>query len=618
MRLIGGILRLDGTDARVSDLDRMALALTGSLTDATPRFCCDGPAGLFELWTGASDNPSPVDPEGWLVAADIRLDRPVANERQALVEAVDRHGVDFPDRVDGDLAVALWRSSERRLWLGRDFAGVRPLAWCCRPGRFLAFASAPRALTGAGLASGRPDLEAIALRYMLGYFPEGSSGLEAIHQLPPGWCLTMSPVDSEPRLHQAWRPDLASIGRWPHGPQAAAEELRSRITRAVSVRLPSTGGVISQLSGGLDSSSVTVVAARALRDRRAPLFASGYIKGLGSHPDEDTGDGILVRAVLRQEPSVEWFDVPPTVDQGAFNPDLPDAAWDEHLPGLQAEARRRGISHILTGFGGDQAASYNGADLYAALFRQMRWSRLHGALRVRARRDRQSLGRTTLRLVARPMLPPGLRDLVERARGRARTINPRFLHLRPDYQARAQAYIDAERTVGVPIRLRAFTRGKLADRSLSLALRGLPDGVRYLHPLLDRRVVDLALALPVHFLIGEGQTRLVFRKAMEGILPPIVKNWPDKQGAPVEEVRVLRLRRFAALEALEEVRGDPAACSVFNVPAIEAVLRSAPDGALGRSDVRLAWRAGRLAAHLAHLNRLSASKGSGPGEGHAE
>jgi len=117
MRMICGVVRLDGAVAEPTMLEAMATALIPDGLSPRLSQSLDGPAGLMLLDFAATAEPGrPPDdlPEqdGWLVAADLRLDRPEAlalglscprdlPPEALLVRAVEAYGDDFPDPTAG-------------------------------------------------------------------------------------------------------------------------------------------------------------------------------------------------------------------------------------------------------------------------------------------------------------------------------------------------------------------------------------------------------------------------------------------------------------------------------------------------------------------------------------
>ena len=272
MRLICGIVHLDGAPAQADTLARMVDALTtpGLAPHVARRV--EGPAALAVLDFSSHRH---VSADRWL-AADVRLDRPRAlaaalglsersGEEALVLAALDKWGEDLPDQLDGDFALAAWEPRQRRLTCARDFMGVRPLCYTHKPGQLFAFASLPRGLHASGVAARRLDRVALG-RLQFESYPTGvSTGFEDISWLPAGHSLTVTPEAL--RMHRAWRPDPAQVGQRRCSATDAAATLRGLLEDAVRNRLPADGPVAAHLSGGLDSSAIVVMAAREMRAR---------------------------------------------------------------------------------------------------------------------------------------------------------------------------------------------------------------------------------------------------------------------------------------------------------------------------------------------------------------
>jgi asparagine synthase (glutamine-hydrolysing) len=582
MRLICGILKLDGTVAEQSVLDSMATAMTarGRVPTATRRL--EGALGLAALdFTGNSDGLA--DQDDCIIAADARLYRTASEEHVAIEAALQRHGADFPDHIDGDFAVALWQRDAGTLWLGRDFMGVRPLAWTWQPGRWFAFASLPKGLYGAGLASSAIDPVAVGSKIAHYYFTGSDTGFAEIAYLQAGHSLCVRPRDTTPPSpHRAYRPVPAQVGTWCGTPEQAAATMRRLVQEAVAARLPTSGAVACHLTGGLDSSSITVLAAREARLRDVRVLALSMMTRSALGPSE-LDERPLINDVLEQETDVAHIVVHDDLP-------LPGSPQDRDWPGstiggfddqLMAAAAAFGAERVLSGVGGDEGATYNGANIYLRLLKEGHWRHLSTELAARARRDGVSLSKAVRDRLLAPLLPTTLRQLIRRRprlldeqQGAARylglTILDSVLHRRMPPILQSNCPAD---------RLRALADHHIPSRCTYYAIMAARHGLSVGFPLLDRRVVDFALSLPITMLVAEGQSRQPFRRAMHGILPDRVRLAKYKVGLFDE-----RLIRYAALKprllaALAKLRAAPSPriAEMFDLDAIQVVLEQLPE-----------------------------------------
>jgi asparagine synthase (glutamine-hydrolysing) len=204
---------------------------------------------------------------GWVACGDVVLDNagelrrsldlPGASPLALLAALVRAHGGDAGRHALGMYAAAVWLPAERRLWLLRDGAGARTLYWTGDAAHGWSFASSPRPLRRAAGVPG--DVDLVALRdYLTAAFVPGARTMwRGVHELRPGTALPLP----EGRVHTFWEPTESIVD--PDAPlEVHAARLRAVIDEAVRVRLPASGPVGVYLSGGVDSSLVTALAAR--------------------------------------------------------------------------------------------------------------------------------------------------------------------------------------------------------------------------------------------------------------------------------------------------------------------------------------------------------------------
>jgi asparagine synthase (glutamine-hydrolysing) len=175
----------------------------------------------------------------------------------------EEHGERLPEHIDGMFAIAVWDTRSQTGLLARDRMGKKPLYYWEHAGA-LYFASELKALLEVPGFERRLNLE--ALHHYLGYkhVPHPLTIFEGVRMLPPAHRLLFRP-GATPAVSRYWQLSFTTNGRVPDEAEVV-EELLARMRRAVRRRLMSDVPVGFFLSGGIDSSLTTVLAAEASAD----------------------------------------------------------------------------------------------------------------------------------------------------------------------------------------------------------------------------------------------------------------------------------------------------------------------------------------------------------------
>ena len=175
-------------------------------------------------------------------------------DTEVLVHLYEEHGIDFAERLRGMFAVALWDGPRRRLVLARDRYGIKPLYYRQADGE-LTFASELRALP-----RGEIDLDAVEAFLAFNCIPAPLTIFREIRKLQPGHVLSWQ--DGRLELTRYARPAPVSAGEVRHEDEAELiEELRARLRDSVRAHLVADVPVGVLLSGGIDSATLTALAA---------------------------------------------------------------------------------------------------------------------------------------------------------------------------------------------------------------------------------------------------------------------------------------------------------------------------------------------------------------------
>jgi len=320
MRLICGIFQLDHSRASEEIIGAMVAQMNVPRLVPSVHLWGDGRVILAALdfsAQGKAASPLP-EQEMSIMAADVRLDQlgelrqalgtaAASSEDGLLLAALEKYGPTGLHRVLGDFAFACWNRNTLRLTCGRDAFGIRPFSYVYQPGKLFAFASLPKALHGSGIIPKKIDEDALA-GHMARTFRSDDSIVAGIKRLPPAHFLEVSREGI--LVARYWQPNRATVGLRECSPEQAAKEVRRLVDEAVRCRLPRTGDIGAHLSGGLDSSAIAVLAARALREKDRNLHAYSFLDRERTEMILE-GETEFVKAVLKQEGNIDWTPIRP-------------------------------------------------------------------------------------------------------------------------------------------------------------------------------------------------------------------------------------------------------------------------------------------------------------------
>ena len=579
---IAGIFNLDGQVESAHRLRVMGVRLehrggherfwqgcgVGLVQRSTAVRCTAG-AGLPELGNAVVTADARVDNDRELCRA-LGLDwhdRPAADD--LILAAYRRWGVECVDRIIGDFAFAVWDADRQQLFCARDPMGVKPF-YFVNTSTVFAFASEIKALLQLEEVSEELSDAQIA-SFIEGREPDRESTLfTAISRLPAASWMCVSRSRSVTRTY--WRPDphreirFSSDGEY-------VESFREIFAEAVSTRLQGHDSVGATLSGGLDSSAVTCVARRLIRARGAtPLHTFSLVfPSLPSSEQRLIDERDYIESVLR------GGDVVPHMIPGdAGSPlgqvdavldalDQPSGAPNLYLHwAMYQAAGHAGVGALLDGFDGDTAVSHGfgrlddlarsgdwatfeaevrayadrrgmaagsvvghfGVPRLAELSRRGRWLSWYRSARQLVRRFRLSRRQLLIQHGIIPLLPSGFRGGWPRAKGvgsgSASLLNRRSSGRLPPL--RASAHLRPEHGQSERLAHAEGMASPLYQRTLEIADHAAcAFGVEPRYPFFDRRLLEFCLAVPPEQKFAQGWPRYLFRRAMEGWLPPDVQ-----------------------------------------------------------------------------------------------
>ncbi len=444
---------------------------------------------------------------------------------EVIIHLYAEHGDDFIHRVNGMFNFALWDAARRRLIIGRDRLGVKPL-YVRNDGRSLSFATEAKALLTLPGASAEVDHVALQSYLRLGYVAAPYSMFKGIAKLPPASLLIVDRGKVEQRRYWRVPGEMASASEaeWLQRVQKQTEE-------SVRMQMVSDVPVGAFLSGGVDSSAVVAYMAR---HSAQPIrtYAIGFSGGAADDYYNELPFARRVSELFGTEH--REIQVKPDVAQL-----LPKLLWhmDEPIADtafittyLVSEFARKDVTVILSGVGGDEL--FGGYRRYLGNHYLARFDRLPGPLRRAATRlgrllpaDRHSGVKNLLRhvkgLLASADLPFEERYLsyVE-VFGRAAAEH---LLLRPPqrcHEAIASAFAQADSPDMLNRLLAVDAETQLPDDLLMLTDKmSMATSLECRVPFLDHELVELAARMPENIKLRGGVLKYALKKSLSGVLP---------------------------------------------------------------------------------------------------
>ena len=629
---IAGIFYRDGRPVQRPVLARVVEVIAHRGPNGSGLWC-QGPVGLGHcmLWTTPESlqEAMPLIARGGelIITADARIDnrdelirqlrldeQPAAGigDGELILAAYEKWGEHCPEHLLGAFAFAIWDKRRQQLFCARDQFGVKPFYYYLSE-RLFAFATEIKALLPLEDIPQRLEELRIA-RHLVPLDIDPALTLYAdILRLLPAQCLAVS--EHQVKKDRYWELDPSREMRL-GSDEAYTEAFRELFFEAVRCRLRATSGIGSMLSGGLDSSSITSVGGDLLAQADAaplPTFSAVFDKV------KESDERVYIEAVLAQGPFESHY-----FHADHFGPlaELAPMLW--HQDGLFESgnlyltwgicklAQQRGVRVLLDGFDGDRVVPLGICHLWA-FANNRRWLVLARHLRALEKVMGEPSWLTTLWGYMRREYPR--LSMVQRQAKRIRRLASRKrAHVKAlSRPSRSSGFIEKSFVERMRLSERrplypSFESGRaahhwmltgpiIAEELEELDKAGSAFGLEIRYPFFDRRLVEFCLALPPEQQLRDGWTRMILRRAMQGILPPQVQ-WRPKKGdvVPAFDYGLLANSR----ELIEDVvlGADGALWAYVDREALQDIYRRLDSAGAYAEDGGALWKAVTLACWL--------------------
>ncbi|MBI1286925.1 MAG: asparagine synthase (glutamine-hydrolyzing) [Flavobacteriales bacterium] len=206
------------------------------------------------------------------IAKELDVKLKTSGDSEVILEAFAKWGAQMVNRLNGMFAIAIFDTSEKKLYLFRDRLGIKPI-FVYRKNGIIAFASELKAITALKELSFTINRQAIPYFLHLGYIPQPLSIYNEVEKFPSGsWAVT----DGESfKVEKYWNPEKKVGSSVLSDEREAKEQLTELLQASVSRRLVADVPFGTFLSGGIDSSLVTALAQKATSEK-LKTFSIGF------------------------------------------------------------------------------------------------------------------------------------------------------------------------------------------------------------------------------------------------------------------------------------------------------------------------------------------------------
>ncbi|CAA0108043.1 Asparagine synthetase [glutamine-hydrolyzing] 3 [BD1-7 clade bacterium] len=560
---------------------------------------------------------------GHMLCADVRLDnrRELASQlavhpaqlkmlpdSQLILKAYEKWGEECLNHLLGDFSFALWDARTEKLFAAVDHFGNRPIFYNQQRDCF-SFANDIKAILALPWVTNELNEQKLAEFTVLLHADASASVYRDVTRVPGGHYLTVTNQGLDVRRYYALEDNIKDV-RF-NNPDDYSEALRSLLEQAVTCRLRSAYPIASELSGGLDSSSVACLAAIELAKSGKSLATYTAVPDGKSSGIQKPGWDLDERSVV--ESLRQWY---PNIDLnfmafGSENSNMfSSLEWGYGaigFPGrnfaggwgreLALKARGDGARVLLSGSQGNLTISWAGECFLSELIADRRWLRwgrwASSDLLERRRNMKQILSASFV-----PFIPDVLWAKYQQYRACGQAPWSAFSLINPQ-MAKDKRLADRHKELGWGLYRRRYARsrdsrvmailnGAFCDSRDRLSASRAFNGIERRDPTLDKRVVEFCLGVPEQEYCRDGVPRSLVRRAMYSVLPPEIACRQRRGAQPHEYSSGLYETASDLRINMEKLASSDQVSKYLDIPRMRQLLEQAIDGDLQGGEARRA------------------------------
>lgn len=420
------------------------------------------------------------------------LDCKTTCDTEVILRLYERDGEDFVHRLNGMFAIAILDRRRRKLLLYRDRVGKKPL-YLHDDGTRLIFASEIKSMFAVGVKA-EMDLTAFDAYLTYNFVPPPLTLFQGIRHLPPGHMLSID--DRGVIVEREWwnfaecETAEKSVSDW-------CDQLVETLDDATRIRLRSDVPLGAFLSGGIDSSSIV-----ALMNRHLPNSVQTFCIGFDDPRFDESAysQEVATRFGTKHTCEVVQADMTSTWPLATWHSDQPHGDISFLPTYWVSRMARRQVKVVLTGDGGDEL--FAGYDVHNRFFATPK-----GHL------PQSDFERQYVQAIS--LFMPADKVAVYSAAAKESLRGANSFALAEIHMKRFRHWDRINQALGLDVKLLLPGNNLVKPDKMAMAVSLEPRA-----PFLDVRMIELAFQIPGSLKLKDGETKWIFKRAAERLLPP--------------------------------------------------------------------------------------------------
>jgi asparagine synthase (glutamine-hydrolysing) len=468
------------------------------------------------------------------------------SDTEVIIRMYDEYGIDFINLLNGMFAFLLYDKKQKKIIAARDHFGIKPLYYY-DDDNLLVFTSEIKAILKHNKIKAEPDYESLYEYLTFQYVLNDKTLFKNIFKILPGhygvYDLKSKNFDQIKYWHPSFKIDTY------HTEEYFIHEIRKLLENTIDIQLRSDVPVGTYLSGGFDSSIVTIFASKKYNGRLKTF--TGAFNEAGGQFDETRYSREVAAAC-----NAEIFEVFPS--ENDFIDLLPKLIYylDEPVAGpgvfpqyMVSKLASENVKVVLGGQGGDEI--FGGYARYVIAYLEQA---IKGTICETNEEGEHIVSLTSILPNLSylknyiPMIKEFNKDgmfenmgkryfkLIDRKNGDEELFSGTF----NNNYCKNYIYEKFEKIFNNPDTLSYYNKMTHFDMTTSLpALLHVEDrmsmaaSIESRVPFLDKRIVDLIISMPAGMKFKGAEMKYILKKSITDILPETILNRKDKMGFPV-------------------------------------------------------------------------------------